>query len=364
MVEADEKTIRQYLLGEMAEAEMVPFEERLMTEDLLFEMLLVVEDELIDERAEGALSAEEQARFDAYFLATPQRRERLLLAQGLHDYAAQPADKLKLVANLASGSASGATTNATQSENASERVAEEFSSPVPMVRPSPWSSPRRYLGLAAAALILVAAGLGVRQIFFPTSDMSKGLQALNQAYREQRPTEARITELNYAPPPPRIRGNQQEKVDYVARDRAERIFLDAVAGHPDAQSYHALGRLYLAKHKFDEAIKQFDEASKLDANNAQLENDIGAAYLEKGKANRSEEAGGKSTEYFEESLKHLTRSIELNDSLLQAHFNRALLYGYMNRTQEAQNEWRNYIKKDQTSEWAEEANRQLKSLEK
>ena len=92
--EIEEKTIRQYLLGELAEAEMSQFEERLMIDDQLFEMLLVVEDELIDERAADELSAEEQARFDAFFLATPQRRERLELARALHDYAAEyPAPK-------------------------------------------------------------------------------------------------------------------------------------------------------------------------------------------------------------------------------------------------------------------------------
>src|SRR5205085_12009129 len=87
MVEADEKTIRQYLLGELDEAEMVRFEERLMTDDELFEMLRVVEDELIDEAAARELSAEEQGRFDRNFLATPDRRARLGLSRDLHDYA-------------------------------------------------------------------------------------------------------------------------------------------------------------------------------------------------------------------------------------------------------------------------------------
>src|SRR5436853_6750757 len=117
--EIEEKTIRQYLLGELAEAEMSQFEERLMIDDQLFEMLLVVEDELIDERAAGELSAEEQARFDAYFLATPQRRERLELARALHDYAAEhPAPKPM------DNSDSGATNepaNIKRSENARYR---------------------------------------------------------------------------------------------------------------------------------------------------------------------------------------------------------------------------------------------------
>src|SRR5436853_5096299 len=122
--EIDEKTIRQYLLREMAEAEMSQFEERLMTDDELFERLLVVEDELIDERTADELSAEEQARFDAYFLATPERRERLQLAYALHKYARRVAPKLV--------------------DNPDRGATNE---PAKVIRPSRWSS-RQYLTLA------------------------------------------------------------------------------------------------------------------------------------------------------------------------------------------------------------------------
>src|SRR5581483_6698821 len=139
MVEADEKTIRQYLLGEMGEAEMSRFEERLMTDDELFEMLQVVEDDLLDEAASHELSAEEQARFDQHFLATPDRRDRLELSLALHDHARQAAEIKK-------------TNNP---------VVVDFPPPKPEPRPSFWSSRRVYLSLAAAAVILVVIGLVV-----------------------------------------------------------------------------------------------------------------------------------------------------------------------------------------------------------
>jgi tetratricopeptide (TPR) repeat protein len=345
MVEADEKTIRQYLLGELDEAEMVRFEERLMTDDELFEMLRVVEDELIDEAAARELSADEQARFDRNFLATPDRRARLELSLALHDYVA--ADPTAVAA----------------SKKTNDPVVVDFPPPKQESQGTGWPLRRLYWGLAAAAVILIAIGLGW-WIFIPTSDVSKGLQALNQAYREQRPTEARITGLNYAPPPPVTRGPEPEKFDYVARDRAQRILQDAVAGHPDAQAFHALGQLYLANRQFDEAIKEFAAALKLNPGDAQVESDIGAAYLEKGKADRATENGRQDLADYEESLKHLTRALESDDSLLQARFNRALLYGYLNRTPEAQHEWRIYLKKERDPRWAEEATRRLEALEK
>ena len=368
MAEAiDENTIRRYLLGGVAEAEAAAFETRLMTDDGLFEMLLIVEDELMDERAAGELSAEEQARFDAYFLTTPQRRERLELARALHDYAARRADAPEILQRPVSNGTDNLAAPATPPAEASDSVIKNFPPAVREIRERRQSWTRAYLGFAAAAVVLIGIGFGIFGIwrtFFYESDVSKGLQALNQAYSNQRPTAARITGFNYAPLPPNTRGDQKESVNYVAHDRAERLLRDAVADHPDAQSYHALGRLYLAERKFDDAIKQFDEALKLNADNAQLESDLGAAYLEGGAASRPEEPGAKRSEYFEQSLKHLTRALELDDSLLQARFNRALLYGYMGRTQEARDEWRKYLERDGNSQWAAEAGQRLKSLEK
>src|SRR5581483_212121 len=249
MIEADEKTIRQYLLGELDEAEMSRFEERLMTDDELFEMLQVVEDDLLDEAAAHELSADEQARFDQYFLVSPDRRARLKMSLGLHDYA--------------------------------DRHKERFIAKI--IRLLRRRTPGVYLSFATAAVILIAIGVWLFIISPPRPpDVSKGLQALNQAYTEN-PTEVRITGLNL-PPASVTRGGQPGSFDYVARDRAAALIQVEAVDHPGAESYHNLGLLYLAKDEFDKAIDQFEKALKLDGNNAQLHSDYGAALLEKGKA--------------------------------------------------------------------------------
>ncbi|HJQ27006.1 MAG TPA: CHAT domain-containing protein [Blastocatellia bacterium] len=344
MAEVDEKTIRQYLLGELDEAEMSRFEERLMTDDALFELLQVVEDDLIDEAAARELSAEEQSHFDQHFLATPDRRARLELSRGLQDYAARQAEARA------------------ESKKTTDPAVVDFPPPKPEPRRSFWSSRRVYLSLAAA-VILIAIGLGTWRAFFYQSDVSKGLQALNQAYRNQRPTEARITGLNYAPQPPATRGSQDEKFDRAARNRAERILQDEAEAHPGAQSFHALGQLYLAEHRLDEAIEQFEKAVKLDDKNAQLHSDYGAALLEKGKAERSADDSGKSLEDFARSLEHLSKALEFDGSLLEALFNRAILYQYMGLPQQAEEDWKKYIQKDSGSRWADEARQNLRRLE-
>lgn len=357
--EINEKTIRQYLLGELAEAEMVPFEERLMTDDLLFEMLLVVEDELIDERAEGELSAEEQARFDAYFLATPQRRERLQLAHALHEYAAEhPAPKP--VDNLDSGAMS-AFANAARSTNVNKPAVKDFASPAEVIRPSRWSSLSQYVILAAAAVILIAVGLDIWRTIFP-SDVSKGLQALNNAYRNQRPTEARLTGFDYAPLLAK-RGNDSGNRDTLDLDLAGSLLLQAGRAHPDPQSLHAVGLFYLAKRDFDQAIEYFNQALVLKADNAKLQSDLGAALLEKGKLEREKGEVGKGFESLAQSLEHLTRALELDDSLPEALFNRALCRQYMSNLQQSQEDWQKYLKKDDASKWADEARRNLQTIE-
>ncbi|MEN3335449.1 MAG: hypothetical protein V7641_4814 [Blastocatellia bacterium] len=357
--ELDEKKIRQYLLGELAEAEMSSFEERLMTDDELFKWLLVVEDELIDERAAEELSAEEQARFDSYFLATPQRRERLQLAYALHDYADRHADKLKLVANPTSGAANEAA-NAARSENPSEPV-KEVPAPAPLIRPERWSS-RQYLTFAAAAVILIAVGFGVWPIISYRLDVSRGMAALNQAYTEN-PTVARITGLNYQPHGIERGGDDSGKINKLALEQARGLLASAANQHPNAITYQAVGRLYLAQREFDDAIKYFEEALKLDESNAELHSDLGAALLEKGKVEQTKGESGKSFEEFGQSNEHLSKALELKSSLLEALFNRALCREYLKLYDLAKEDWENYIKEDSNSKWADEARQRLKTLE-
>lgn len=358
--EIEERKIRQYLLGEMPEAEMSTFEERLMTNDDLFEMLLVIEDDLIDARADEELSAEERRRFDTYFLVTSERRERLELARALHDYAARhPPPKL---ANYTTpGGASEATTPAAQSDDPGDPVVKKFAPQE--IRPSPWSSSHTYLSLAAAAIILIAAGLLAWLIIRDKSDVTKGLQALNHAYRDQRPTEARITGFEYAPLSI-TRGADSNKVDTLERDYAELMLRSAVREHPNAKTYHAVGLVYLARRDFDNAIESFDKALPLDANNAKLHSDLGAAYLEKGKAERDKDESGKSLQDYARSLQYLSRALELDGTLLEARFNRAILYQYLTLPQQAKEDWQNYLERDATSRWADEARQELERLNK
>ena len=209
-------------------------------------------------------------------------------------------------------------------------------------------------------MIVLGLGLGIWRVFFYQSEVSKGTAALAYAYREQRPLEARISGFNYAPAA-NTRG-EQVKVDQVALDRAERILLNAVFEHPGPAANHALGRFYLAERQFDKAISQFEEALKVEPNSAQLHSDLGAAFLEKGKADRLQGESGKSFEELGRSNEHLSKAIELDGSLLESLFNRALCHENLLLYREAEKDWRDYLERDPNSAWAGEAGHKLKEL--
>ncbi len=125
-------------------------------------------------------------------------------------------------------------------------------------------------------------GLIIWRLAFYQSDLEKGLSALNQAYRLERPVEARISTLDYAPFGS-TRSGKPEQVNELELIRAQGFLLDAEKDRADAASYQALGKLYLLQGEIDKAIEYLERAAKADTSNPQIYSDLGAAYLEKGK---------------------------------------------------------------------------------
>ncbi|MFY9554265.1 MAG: CHAT domain-containing protein, partial [Blastocatellia bacterium] len=174
--------------------------------------------------------------------------------------------------------------------------------------------------------------------------------------------EGRVTALGYAPLR-NTRGADEGGVDEASLRRAELILIEEVSNRPTPAARHALGRLYLTRKEFDKAIEQFELALSTDDKNARLHSDLGLALLEKGKAEHSNEDSGKGLEAFAKSLEHLNKATELDGSLLEPLFNRALAHTEMHLIEQAEQDWRDYLARDSNSRWADEARQHLRSLE-
>lgn len=300
----------------------------MLADDEFFEEFEVIENELADQYIHRRLSDADRGLFEKYMMQTPQQRQKLHFATALNEATLEHVRSKQKVAQL-------------------------------KPRPPALQFPA-YLKIAA--LVIVATGLGIALwLLLRKSEVERGMLALSQAYRNERIVESRISEINYSPLRP-TRSAEPPKIDDLARSQAELLLTEAADKSGDATSKHALGRVYLAGKQFDQARQQLEQALKLDANNAQLNSDMAAVLLELGKVERTSDEV-KAANTFRQSLQHLDRALDLDKSLPEALFNRGLLLEQMNLGSQAEEAWKRYLQNDSTTQWADEARRNLESVQ-
>lgn len=326
--------VRDYLLGLGQNGEHEKIEERLLTDDQFFEEFLATEEDLIQDYVDGDLTETEKTQFETHFLISPERKEKLKFAQSLRR-------------NL-----DAQTTEETTSETAKEKTEKEstdslnffqklFASPIP--------------AFASLLIIFGISSLLVWNFFLRSNDTEIALASLNKAYKTERPLESRITGLDYAPLK-NTRGVGDSKISQLELERAGEISKKAASENRSAESLHTVGRFYLTQKEFDRAIEELKNAEKLDSKNAQIQNDLGVAFLGKSRvSDKKLEFQSNASEKFEEAL-------ELNPNLLEAYFNRAIALQEQNLQNQAIEAWQEYLKRDSDSPWAEEAKKNLERL--
>ena len=321
MTEAKELRARDYLLGRLNESAEEQLELRLLNDPQFAEEYDIVVDEIVDDYVAGKFAGDDLKRIEEYFFRSPERKRKLKFALALK----QRQSELAL---------------------AGKKRKHSYAP---------------YLAIAAT-LLLVIGSFYVWRVLNSNRDVDKGLAALQSAFRAERPLESRISRFDYAPYIV-TRGPGENKVDQNELSRAELTLLEALKNRPTAAAHHALGKVFLAKKDFDKAIEQFEAAAKDDSKNAQLYSDLGAAWLEKGKVDLAGTEPGKGMEELGHSLENLNKALQLDPSLSEALFNLALCEQSLTLYPQAETGWREYLKRDSTSPWAEEARRRLKVLE-
>jgi CHAT domain-containing protein/tetratricopeptide (TPR) repeat protein len=322
-VSQEEDRLVRYLLGLMTEEEAARIEEVYLFNDELNDDLQAAERDLIDRYAEGSLSQPERDRFESFFLCSPGRHEKLRFAQALRAYGLKP-DVVP------------AKTVLTQH-----------------------SFFRSYVGIAVTAALLIALAITAWRVFLVRSPEQETLAALTKAYSRGRLFESRISGLGYAPLA-QSRGESDATLDVSRLAEAELIALKEERENPGAPAFHTLGRVYLASQKFDKAVEWLEKAAQSNPDSAAIQSDLGAALLEIG---RQESDPAKRAEAMIRSLDRLDKALQLNASLLEARFNRALLYEQMHLPDRAKADWQVYLQRDSNSEWSVEARKRLAQLQ-
>jgi hypothetical protein len=85
--------LRRYLLGELSEQEREQVEQRLMSDDDLYQQLLLAEDDLVDEYISNALPEQDRAKFSQNFLNVPELRQDVRFALVLRKHVLETAPK-------------------------------------------------------------------------------------------------------------------------------------------------------------------------------------------------------------------------------------------------------------------------------
>ncbi|HYU99677.1 MAG TPA: hypothetical protein VE977_12675 [Pyrinomonadaceae bacterium] len=82
----EQESLRKYLLGSLPPGEIAALEERLLTDAVFYDELLMVEDELIDQYLSGEQSPAERDSFEAHFALAPERQQKVRFARALKKY--------------------------------------------------------------------------------------------------------------------------------------------------------------------------------------------------------------------------------------------------------------------------------------
>ena len=313
--------LTRYLLGELDEPDEEQVELRLLTDPNYAEKFDQAVDEIVDRYVAGGFAGAELDRVKNYFFKSDARQEKLRFALALKERKA---------------------------------TSVQFHDR----RKQPWMW---YAAAAASILVIIGVGFFVWQTRRPQSDVDEGLVALQQAFHDERPVVGRLSDFGYVPLPNQRGG--AEKVDHVKRDLASTLLLKSVRDNPTAASHHAAAKYYAMLHQFDDAEKEFAAALALEPQNAKIHNDFAVTLLEEAQRQTSHTSNNNQLELYGRSLEQVEKAIELDPSLLEASFNRALIFQSMKPSEQAKQAWEEYLKKDSSSPWADEARRNIKLIE-
>jgi tetratricopeptide (TPR) repeat protein len=200
-------------------------------------------------------------------------------------------------------------------------------------------------GLAAAAVIVLAVQ---GPAWFGRTNGAAELNELRAALASEpaRMIAGRLSgDFPYAPPPAVTRGAAAGAVSPDVRIAAARLETAADDLQPaDAHRARAIARL--ATGDFEGAVSSLEAAAGLDSSNADVHNDLAAAYFAR--------AQGSNAVELERARTSAERALEIDREHAGALFNRALILEALGQA-EAEAAWRTVREREGESPWGREA---------
>jgi tetratricopeptide (TPR) repeat protein len=393
----DNATLKRFLIGALPEDEAGAVGERMLTDDEFLDRAAALETELVEDYLDGNLSADDRRRFEDHFLRPPSHRKKLHIAQALRSYAnesvpargagAREPEALGSSAELeAAATPESGGTGATDSKAVplqQEAVSAPRSeplypvSPVFSIKPSRrfvFAAPRVRPAIAAVVILAGLAGLAFYRLVVYRSDLDKGAEILSNLYKNERPIEARVASLSWAPVEnsrgeatnQRGHNNDSGKTDLQGENddqiqRAKVVLQRALKERPGPAAEHEYGVFLLTSEKSPEAVEHLRTAASGDPKSATYRSDFGAALLEAGKHDRGTETE-KASHEFNESMDELTAALKIDPDFKPALFNLALYFEAQQDWSQAEGAWTKYLAVDPNSAWASEAREHLKQV--
>ncbi|HSF23492.1 MAG TPA: tetratricopeptide repeat protein, partial [Blastocatellia bacterium] len=322
--------IRRYLLGQVSEDERQQLEERIMTDTELFNRVLLAEDDLTEQYVRKEMTEQDRLRFEEVFLATKAGWRQVDFNRAFYKYIGSSAIKKR---------------------NPFGPWIQDWPRGIYSTQALKW---------AAMVALAVAAVWAVWFAWVREDPVAEGRAALTALYLNQRPTHSRVSGFQYAPFV-ELMGNDGTPTNRVQRDRAGLLVQNAANQNPqNARAIHLLGQYYLSIGDFDGAITQLRKAHELAPNDSKILSDLGGALFEK---TRSQGLSSANNAVLDECLRSLNRAVEINPSLSEAYFNRALCNELLMQWESSEADWRQYLLLDSTSPWAAEAREGLQRIE-
>jgi CHAT domain-containing protein len=242
----------------------------------------------------------------------------------------------------------------------SAMIAQQLDSPGKRSRASRGKNGKKITRVLAPALIIITLLAGSVSYFILTSRSSEErmLARVRDLYGNTRLLQARVTggfaHQNY--------GVTRGSGDLTGVDETQRVALLAeinqeVHTHPKAATRHILGELLLLHGDLEPAEQQLLLALKEAPRDARINADLGALYYERSLKNDHEDR-----ELLEKTIEYSSKAVELDPSLAESWFNRALCFERMNLFLQAESDWKQFLTLDGNSAWADEAREHLAKL--